>query len=730
LYQNLVDKFLISSSVLRKDTGIVRKQLSKEWIEFNQEIANSLSYIYNLSTVFLDKLKDEYNINYNESRYYSFHFDFIVSKPSNTIFTETPKKSIKDPFSLTANAIAGEIDKLYKINENQNEFNRQFQVFFHRTFLYYDFIFYKNEGTFTKSIFNKELFLLQEKALTTLLKKNIDNRKVFVKAIIVNIKNSLTLKKSYNQPNFRNSFFKKKNKIFSEEISDYKYNDIFSEYVRHQKANQNTPYDLVEVEVFSYVLANKVWKFDKIYQNRLEEFNFNEQVDSEFINSMHTYITSYLKNINDYYSKVVSKSELFDKIAIMDKIFISNLYNNYLPDIATSPPKTINISCIQDSKLENKPNESASDIMKKHAIKENEYQKIKFYRVLESETSYNIATLLNEFFTFINEKVKLEEDEIYLMGLLRSGSFLAHSLNVMRIKNNNKLTSISYSLLTHPFISIMPRELYANRKKPKTIYIDESIKSGYSVNIAHNFRKNFLSKNDIDINKPEYIFTLVDFLDYTNKVVDCNDDITRNSLLNIKIKHNDTKKIEFELTNNNNLKEIQTFDWVTFLNDLKIDTIDQIRDYGTIKINSEDEKLDLTKIISNSFLLFYIGKQFADNLNDYINSEDKNLILYSGSLEGKLLIDITIFIFKTLYDKSSEKTYNFTGKNINTEQYKDMTHYKKIFFDISIVSGSTVRKCAELDLHDSTNTFDKHLVVAEHINSTIENVKNIFSYGK
>ena len=734
MYKEIVNDYLESSSILRKGTTFSREPLNEKWITFNQDLANSLSHIYNYSTLFFDKIKNEYPE--IDTRYYSFYFDFIVSKPSNTIFTETPKDSIKDPFALTANSIAGEMYKLFEVKNNINILNKRLQIFFHRTFLYYDFIFYNNEGMFTKSIFNKELFLLQKKAISSILETTDSSREVFTKAIIINIKNTLHLKKYQNNMRLKNFFIKSNSEIFSSKLSDYNYNDIFKEYIQYQK-NNTKPFHLVEVEVFTYILANKIWKFDKIYQNRLEEFDYTDKIDTNFIVNMKNYIATYLNYINDYYTGDLIKGDLFNKIAAHDKNFITKIYDEYLPKVKDSNPKIIDITCNQKYDYKVTSDISSSELIYKYAINKKAHQKVKFYRVLENAKSDDISLLLNNFYTFINENenIDLQNKETYFMGILRSGSFLSHALNVMRKDNHKNITAISYSLLTHPFISIMPRELYAKRENPTTIYIDESIKSAYSVNIAHNFRKNFLSRFNLKPHKPEYLFTLVNFIDYKSKVIGFKDDIKWYSFSNLKIQYANKEDIKYHLIANNtkdNLDQKMIFNWKEFLTSLKVNNLNQILDYGTIEAIKNNKKLDLTKIISNSYLLFYIGKQFADDLNTYLKDEDKdiNLIFYPGSLEGKLLIDITTFVYKILYDKESQRKYHFTGKNISAEDFTNIKKYKKIFFDISIVSGKTVEKCVSLDLHDKSNTFDKHFIVAQHCDNKTNNVTSIFKYPK
>jgi flagellin-specific chaperone FliS len=88
--------------------NIKRGQLTDEWIYFNENVAKSLVNLY-AYYVCLDKKIQTYLSESDKkeiSKTLSFYYDFIVSKPSNTIFTETQKESIQDLYPLSGYGVA------------------------------------------------------------------------------------------------------------------------------------------------------------------------------------------------------------------------------------------------------------------------------------------------------------------------------------------------------------------------------------------------------------------------------------------------------------------------------------------------------------------------------------------------------------------------------------------------------------------------------------------------
>ena len=731
--ERLVEKYLDVTKTFDDEYKIYNRDLlSPNWIKFNQNIANSLSYLYTFSIPLLKKLKAyEPNFDYSNTRYYSFYFDFIVSKPSNTIFTETPKDTKVNLFPLTAKGIISELKYLFRIIDDYSDnkskgknllknvkyffsklniddtkreefpriFNRHFQIFFHRSFLYYDFIYYKDEGIFSKSEYSKELFDVQRKTINELINKDSssldDMRNFFNKAVIVNISQSL-------------GFYE--NDIQLKKIEEYKHNDIFESYVAYQKFHKKEVNELVRFEVFSYVLANKIWKMDRFYQNRLEEFNVNNVSDNKYIEKMKKYINDYLDIVHSYYIELNDTYAVYEKISDIDKEILEYLYDDVIQDIQVCDTSVIpKMEIYNKTKINN--NLSINSIVEDYAIDLKKYEKFKFHRILENANKDELIYLTNEFYNYISEKESVHsgtECNIYFIGILRSGSFLAHVMNVL-FENDKIVTSV----ITYPYLSILPRNFFSdnadNKKKIKSIYIDEAIKSGYSVNTANIYRKKFLlfkDREDCD----SQLYTLVNFKDYDLKSIE--EDLNYSSYCDIKIKEN---RQSFDITCSEPINNKEVLDWKKFINELSY-TNEEIKKTAILKTHS----LDITKIIADSYKLFYIASVFSKKMHDLYKDYKVPIVLYAGSSEGKLLIDTTIFVYKIMdYGKQD---FIIDTKNISNQQNI------KLFFDISYVSGRTCEKIKETVLSSEDNFSHNFIIALEEKNIDENTFTSIFTY--
>jgi len=260
----------------------------------------------------------------------------------------------------------------------------------------------------------------------------------------------------------------------------------------------------------------------------------------------------------------------------------------------------------------------------------------------------------------------------------------------------------SYFLITYPFISLVPRKILNRNSKEKItiVYIDEAIKSGYSLAISDIYRDRILflkgkkeSKSSSDI-----AFVISDFIDYKNKIID-------NRFINLKYKS--ICKISID---NKKLKATQTvpltvkkgFDWKKFLESIENIDKEQIKNQAMTTINGE-KRYDLVNNLADSKILFTISTYFAKELYNTIGFEkDKSYVipLYAGSPEGNLLIDTMVFIFKILYSYNNIKFF-LNGQKFNLEEIEENNILKMIFVDISIVSGATKNRVWNLDVNDS-----------------------------
>lgn len=751
----ILSEYYKATENLDKLYNIKRDQLSNNWISFNENVAESLVNLY-AYYVCLDK-KIQENIADDTrkeiSKTFSFYYDFIVSKPSNTIFTETQKESVQDLYPLTGYGIAkiakdlflyvNNSPKHYDITQD-NDFHVKFQKLFHKSFAYYDFIFSGDKGVFTKFAYDNNLFTEVKSTYENIINKEKlqlnDMRLLSNKAIIVILKITL------------NYYMKSNDSVNIEKLN---YGKVYKEFTEESEKNKDP---LLKLEIFTYILANKLWKIDKIYQNKLEYDTPQElnKVEIEYFEKIKTYINDYLNSIDDFYNKRITENTLYYNISKLDKKFIHDyILQNFLDSIQNKALESVQFT-VRENFLndiqENKKSIIQSTIyntISSYAINNKEYEKFKFYRVIAKAQVWNeVSYIIDALHTKIIKKYTVEELKcVQYMGILRSGSFLSHALNILKLfelkKDNIIATQISESLLTHPYLTIIPRYLFdrnGNDKSKIVVYLDEAIKTGYGVTISHLYRKKILQRYNYDVNQNDQVCAIVDFVDYKKKINRKLSDfkcikytesimpsvLSDDALLKCQRLWNAEKKVyELKLIDKKNQIEVEKgFDWHGFLQELKLLDKEEMLNYA-----NENKKYDFTKVISNSILLFMIGKYFARKINDNF-SQKRKLIFYAGSIEGKLLIDITVFVYKVQYAATSEKQiFIINGKTFDGQYQAEDNAL--LFFDLTYITGSTCTKIFELDVNTDmknkqVSDFDRKFVIYNPNN----NDKNIVSYSE
>ncbi len=698
-----------------------REQLTDEWIDFNTDIAKSLVYLYSYFICLDKEVQDKFSNKEEKiisSRYLSFYYDFIVSKPSNTIFTETQKKSLKDPYPLNAVGISKIAKELYVYVNNaptqfnlivDQHFNALLHKLFHKAFSFYEFIFSGNEGVFAKFEYNHILF----DRIASFYQKSIENlgssiklRDLCSKAIVVNIEMAISKQAPSN-------------------LNAISYKEVYTKYVELSK-NKN---DVAKLEIFTYILANKLWKVDKIFQNSLEDPLNNENKQIQYLEKLTKYIDQYLSVIRQFYDKIITERTLYVEVAKLDRDFIHEyILEKFLKDIEESPLNTIeDISSTNSQSFRNYVVENGLNTVSyinKYAINNREHERFKFYRVIAKAKDWNEISI---FIDLMHAKIKSQYspddfEKIHYMGILRSGSFLAHALNILKM--NGKNTQISESMLNHPYLTIIPRHLFDRESNNDhiVVYIDEAIKTGYGVTISHLYRKKMLQKYGYNVNTKDSIFVIANFDDYKEKInlkidsIKCSQysngivpsSLKYNYLLNCYRDERKGNGHELICPSSQQVKlseSDQIFDWLTYLKKLKINETDDRSQKEMLKekvltyAKAGDNIYDFTKVISNSLLLFIICKYFAKKLYDDYYSKSK-LVFYAGSIEGKLLIDITVFVYKVLYgEKSKDQTFYINGKTFSAETDEDTA---LLFFDLTYMSGATCKKIFDLDVHKNS----------------------------
>jgi hypothetical protein len=769
-------KFLEHSEELEKSFRIERHEFDSKWIKAKYDIASSASYIYIFTGKLIREIKNnsqEFAKDIKNARYYFFYIDMILAKLSNTVFTETPKTAQLDILSRSAKEIAiiGEnllyiaqnsynkdrtLNKDTESINNKEYFDTHFQRYFLKVFTLFDFAYSGKVGVFTRFTLNKELY---EK--NKLYLKEIDNNQKKLSqflqySLVKNIENSL------NIPNKHLLKLKKLNFTSSPKIltiQDFQYQWIelckksninhLKTYKDFVKRNENiaTP-----VEVFSYILSSKLWRFTKYLHDTPEYINKNTKDESilEFNKKITAYTKKNLSFIDNYYHQKTTNLEYFSQVATLDEKFIKDsIFDSILMKYTKNTTQSIKIQIPDRNKSPNlfitpltQQDEKKHSLSKlvTYMIENKKDEKFKYYRIFEKGSAEEIAWSIEYLYTDIENTIDSDKlKNTHFLGLLRSGSFLAHALTIINWYKNNAKYQIASSILTYPYISLEPREIFDrdNGNERHIIYIDEAVKSQFSLSIADTYRKRVLYFHDIPIEDREDAFALVNFKKYHSLNMKKSVSPKIHSSMDIDIISDNGKSYisTDKKVTNHHPKNI--FQWKDFFKELKSNTITDLKkevyDYSIINNDALEKRLDITKVISNSFLLFKIATFFATKINE-LNIEEKNIIFFHGCSEAKILTDSIVFAYKHLYSESSNhKEFILESKQISKD--KKLETIKKsyrLFIDITLDVGTTRNQIKRFDLEEAfQNTkidFNHTFIIASRKKQT--NSSHIILFNK
>jgi len=585
LYLNYFIKY---SNKLEDLYLVKRDEFSKEWIEKKVLLAKQALSFYKFGNeLILNKFKDE-----NESRFYFFYLDLIMSKLKHSIFTEIPKTENIDIYIILYKddlAFTGERLKEYDIKKDRKIFDIEFQRFVFKSFLMMDFIYYDDYGIFTRFSLNKKLFIY--------------NKSVF------NFQgNSL---RGFGSEIIRN-FLSNTLKFYQIE-----HDNPYKEIVALSKKEK-----IYEIEPFGYYLAFKIWKFAKIIKSTLEFNNNNERKmhKKQFNRIIKEYINNSLFNIEKFYNKKIDNLTLFYKFYELDSQILNLLLKDILHKYEKINFQIPSLELDQYTKQYIK-SKSIEEILCK-TINNDVYEKYKLYRLLESKD----ITVDDITYLYENLVDNIDFKDYDIMAMLKGGVLLSHIINIS--KNLNK---IIYIFSSYPYISVLPRTLLS--EKSNSIIIDESIKSGFSFRLFAMYKKrvlnNYLNNNNFDYK----LFSLVDFVDFGKK----EKEYKLSKIANIEVID---KKLHIKIVKQNFNTTI--FNWNSFFNNLNEINKEEFRKFAII-----NNRFDITRLLSISKYYFQIAKYFAVQLK---SEKSEKIALYHTSDEGAILAQGIAFVYKTLYN--------------------------------------------------------------------------------
>ena len=632
-----------------------RDIFDEKWIDIKNAIAGSIASLYMYS---LDLFKRKFikETQTQDFRFYGFYFDLILSKAKHSFFTETPKESIIDITGAFNDKIVHRGLKLFQLDLFTKEFDIAFQKFIFAQFLMYDFIYYKEEGVFTRFRVDDNIF----KRVVHLFQYNCDiSVRSYGKNLIVK---------------YLNIFLK--NQVESQDVEE-SISYIYKQFVEESKKQPKF------LEPFTYFLAFKVWKIAKLFQSTLEFENKYDRknIENELKGKIKIYIEKNIDSITKFYEKAITNNQLLyhiheeDRNLIKDFVFQKILVKYY--DKGIKPLKT----CVNYNDYLETTRTSRDVVLKdifKKMISNKERERFRFDRILRDQEVRieQIDSILQYLLQFVDEK------DVQFVGLLRSGILLAHCLNILK---GNKSPVLMFS--SFPYISILPRSRTLLDHKDKIVLIDESIKSGLTAVMAsvylNKLKKTFDA--EFDVNK---LIVLADFVDFEKKPLD----LSYNALCNLKAVNGrilvDDTLIDQDKINN--------FNWGAFFSDLKPTEL-KIDDF---RITIEGHhRLDVTHVLSDTIRLFQVARDFANKIKTLKKAGHSKIILYATSDEGKVIVDAIIFAYKAIYpdEKIEFIVHKYKAKHKLDEFYL-------IFVDMTIDTMHTLKRSLKIDFEIDLDT--------------------------
>ena len=670
-FKELENNYLTYANYLNenRETRVFQRNiLSPQWRTLTDYIFTSIVAVSD----FIDEFrKTRFKEKPEQFTIYAFYGDLLLSKIKHSFATEIPRMPFYLPTILLYEKVPALGEKLLIYETNPERIPVLFLKFYMRLFLTYDFVFYKNEGVFTRFKLSKEFFehIKGIVFLNDLHPSGSNFLKNYLKNLIIRyIKASL--------------------KFWIDNFQEIEDKEVYKKFIETYKEGKHK----VFFEPFTYFLAFKMWKYGKLLQTTFEfcKVDEREAFYTEFTQKLEEYKKEQLEAMEQFYTNKITNEDLLKKIFETDKDFLENHiftevlapYNvvnesqfnslcNKIEKIYT--PSSGNEKLSQDGKKIENLEFRLKNIFENYLINNEEYDKFKWERILLKGDALEITLMLTLF------KKLLFGEKIQYIGILRAGGLLAHCLNVMT--HQNELCKYPVVLFSSfPYLSFLPRDINVLKakdlQKVPLIIVDESIKSSFTFAmlmsyICRNFDKfkiqreitGLLCLTDIEG------FERYGISQFQGKIF---------SLAELSIE--DAKLKLKKLNVPSSIFEQELFDWKAFIERLPEDPsglFEEIKAYLKSKIKNK-ERLNVIHVLSNSVLLFSAAKGLAKKLK---NEASCHLAFYYTTDEGKILTDAIMFVMKFLYENinftvitEKEEWDNFKANHSDaTLVFTDMT---------------------------------------------------------
>ncbi|WP_323590755.1 hypothetical protein [Aliarcobacter butzleri] len=455
--------------------------------------------------------------------------------------------------------------------------------------------------------------------------------------------------------------------------------------------DEKSPYEIYnsylkndyEIEPLSYFTIFKMWKISKFLQDKFEESDNKdlEVFGSIFLEETKNYIDKSVDIIEKSYKN--NSSDIFTKKTYsLDKEYMEKIIYKYVHQkeeyLVKKEIEKIKVDV--ENKISNIDSKVLKDTIEKHILRNSDLEEPwKFNRIFENGTKEDLLNLSYALYSLVKEK------DSTFVGLYKSGALLAHILNICDGLKDNV-----YLFTTFPYVAIHPRSFDIRDENKNFIIVDENYKTGFTNLIAKEYI-NRRKKHSLDI------LSLVLNSDY--KQIEDEEIKTIGSIKNKTLNIFDIDEVS--------CVDIEKFCKYIKENHLKYTDDKFLKEFITIEKNGIEE-YDITRVLSSSVVLFSIAYNFLDKLNN----AKKEVFFQAPTDSSRLIAEAIAFLSKIL---DFEYKFYFKYKN-------DLQNAQKVFIDLSIDSGFTMKYSTKRDLGESIS-YDKVFVIAKLSKNTIENIE-------
>ncbi|RLA95630.1 MAG: hypothetical protein DRG69_03070 [Deltaproteobacteria bacterium] len=659
-----------------------RDRNSPEWFSFVQCLSNSAMSFYSFHTF----LKREVYQEEEPHRIYNFYADLIVSKLKKAIFTENPRDSIQDVSVLNFEDFKDIFEYITTYEQTKDIKDSELFYFYLKAFCYFDLLFMGKEPKaffprFQPSVEIREKFRehLEElrKDLKAISISNLNKLREFKDKMqhlsIINLRDTI----SYYCPNLS--------------LPEHQgiYASIFSPYLDPDK---------FAFDPLSRFYSQVLFKCLKILEGSFKYVKYEH--NKKFIERLKNEFDRYLKELGELLgiSAGTDIGDLMEKLLQNDYEFIENFIMekslNYgrhgkLEDI----PEKWQCSDLKESKSLQKngvqkngkdewlrnEEERLRDIALRYIFDPSELNSIrgpwKFENLIFNAPLDDIQYLMEAIAT----RIPVEAEDLPIIGILRSGSFMAYLYNVV---TGNRARIMHFR--STPFVTIVPGSVELPHKEETTevLIFDEAFKSGFTYQILYQY---IARKQQIKRFRP-YLFSLARVLDYhPEKHPDRFHFIYSWYYSGMKSKSKDLIYVAFnEKYNKQNKNNGQVF-WSLkgyVKNIIPFDEKSVADNTKTIITIGEEKRYDILRLFSLTDAFWSIAKYFYSNIKESASSS--KLLLVYGSPYAYLIALAIVLIARIEKDFSEFEIVSHLKKAQAVQKNSVFT----VFLDIELFTGN------------------------------------------